>query len=100
MGIAKLYILNKSIWPCRKLYRVSFEKKKKRKFLNKKYYHKQSFSSSATAILETTTNQYYIETSTYDLEKQPGVVVHTFNPSTQKAEACRFLSSRPSWSTK
>jgi hypothetical protein len=25
----------------------------------------------------------------------PGVVVHTFNPSTQEAEAGRFLSSRP-----
>jgi major histocompatibility complex class I len=29
-----------------------------------------------------------------------GVVVHAFNPSTQKAEAGRFLSSRPAWSTK
>jgi hypothetical protein len=30
----------------------------------------------------------------------PGVVVYTFNPSTQEAEAGRFLSSRPAWSTK
>jgi hypothetical protein len=30
----------------------------------------------------------------------PGVVVHTFNPSTQEAEAGGFLSSRPAWSTK
>jgi hypothetical protein len=29
-----------------------------------------------------------------------GVVVHTFNPSTQEAEAGGFLSSRPAWSTK
>jgi hypothetical protein len=28
------------------------------------------------------------------------VVVHTFNPSTQEAEAGGFLSSRPPWSTK
>jgi len=28
------------------------------------------------------------------------VVVHTFNPSTWEAEAGRFLSSRPAWSTK
>jgi major histocompatibility complex class I len=30
---------------------------------------------------------------------EPGVVVHTFNPSTREAEAGRFLSSRPAWST-
>jgi hypothetical protein len=32
----------------------------------------------------------------------PGVVVHAFNPSTREAEAeaGRFLSSRPAWSTK
>jgi hypothetical protein len=29
---------------------------------------------------------------------KPGVVAHTFNPSTP--EAGRFLSSRPDWSTK
>ena len=28
-----------------------------------------------------------------------GMVVHTFNPSTQEAEAGRFLSSWPAWST-
>ncbi|KRY98149.1 hypothetical protein T11_14439 [Trichinella zimbabwensis] len=28
------------------------------------------------------------------------VVAHTFNPSTQEAEAGRFLSSRQAWSTK
>jgi major histocompatibility complex class I len=31
---------------------------------------------------------------------KPGVVAHAFNPSTQKAEAGGFLSSRPAWSTK
>jgi hypothetical protein len=30
----------------------------------------------------------------------PGIVVHTFNPSTWEAEAGGFLSSRPAWSTK
>jgi hypothetical protein len=29
-----------------------------------------------------------------------GVVAHTFNPSTQEAEASGFLSLWPSWSTK
>jgi hypothetical protein len=30
----------------------------------------------------------------------PGVVAHTFNPSTQEAEAVGFLNLRPAWSTK
>jgi hypothetical protein len=30
----------------------------------------------------------------------PGVVAHAFNSSTWEAEACGFLSSRPTWSTK
>jgi hypothetical protein len=32
--------------------------------------------------------------------KQPGMVVHAFNPSTREAEAGGFLGSRPAWSTK
>jgi hypothetical protein len=34
------------------------------------------------------------------VKMEPGMVVHGFNPSTQEAEAGRFLSSRPAWSTK
>jgi hypothetical protein len=30
----------------------------------------------------------------------PGVVAKAFNPSNREAEAGRFLSSRPAWSTK
>jgi hypothetical protein len=30
---------------------------------------------------------------------EQGVVAHSFNPSTWEAEASRFLSSRPAWST-
>jgi major histocompatibility complex class I len=31
---------------------------------------------------------------------KPGVVAHGFNPSTWKAEAGKFLSLGPAWSTK
>jgi hypothetical protein len=31
--------------------------------------------------------------------KSWAVVMHAFNPSTREAEAGRFLSSRPAWST-
>jgi major histocompatibility complex class I len=33
-------------------------------------------------------------------EHQPGMVVRAFNSSTWEAEAGRFLSSKPAWSTK
>jgi hypothetical protein len=33
-------------------------------------------------------------------QAEPGMVAHTFNPSTQEAEAGGFLSSRPTWFTK
>jgi hypothetical protein len=32
-------------------------------------------------------------------QAEPGVVAHTFNPSTWEAEAGGFLSWRPAWST-
>jgi hypothetical protein len=32
--------------------------------------------------------------------QKPGMVVHTFNPNTQEAEAGGFLNLRPAWSTK
>jgi hypothetical protein len=31
---------------------------------------------------------------------EPGMVAYAFDPSTREAEAGRFLSSRPTWSTK
>jgi hypothetical protein len=33
------------------------------------------------------------------IETHRAVVAHAFNPSTWEAEAGRFLSSRPAWST-
>ena len=47
--------------------------------------------------LRAETNQ--IETKR-TIQREPGVVVHAFNPSTWEAEAGRFLSLRPAWSTK
>jgi major histocompatibility complex class I len=38
--------------------------------------------------------------NTFEITVEPGMVVHAFNPSTQKAEAGGFLSSRPAWITK
>jgi hypothetical protein len=35
-----------------------------------------------------------------NIRAKPGVVPHAFNPSTREAEAGRFLSLRPAWSTK
>jgi hypothetical protein len=35
-----------------------------------------------------------------NMEIEPGVVAHAFNPSTRETEAGGFLSSRPAWSTK
>jgi hypothetical protein len=35
-----------------------------------------------------------------NISNEPGVVAHTFNPSTREAKAGGFLNSRPAWSTK
>ena len=42
---------------------------------------------------------YTSKDARYKKDSELGVVAHTFNPSTQEAEAGGFLSSRPAWST-
>jgi hypothetical protein len=41
----------------------------------------------------------YLIINVLKIQMQPGMVTHTFNPSTWEAEAGGFLSSRPAWST-
>ena len=43
--------------------------------------------------------EQFTKTLSQKLQRWLGVVAHTFNPSTREAEAGRFLSSRPAWST-
>jgi hypothetical protein len=42
----------------------------------------------------------FLELVDQDVSSRQVVVAHTFNPSIREAEAGRFLSSRPAWSTK
>jgi hypothetical protein len=53
------------------------------------------------AFLPQTTRglKFWIVISSVRSRLGPGVVAHTFNPSTWEAEAGGFLSSRPAWST-
>jgi hypothetical protein len=55
--------------------------------------HKASISSP-------TPQTKHIHTQMWVQDVMPGMVAHAFNPSTPEAEAGRFLSSRPAWSTK
>jgi hypothetical protein len=43
---------------------------------------------------------FVLPSGTIKASSWPGVVAHAFNPSTWEAEAGRFLSSGPDWSTK
>jgi hypothetical protein len=45
-------------------------------------------------------NHELYETPPLKNKAKPGVVAHTFNPSTREAEAGGFLSLRSAWSTK
>jgi hypothetical protein len=67
----------------------------------------ETFTSAAffspfviVVIVDDDLDFFFSRHSTLKEIHKPGVVAHTFNPSTREAEAGGFLSSRPAWSTK
>jgi hypothetical protein len=80
-------------------------------------YYKSLYSAKLETLdeMDNFLDRYYIPKLNQEQVKRPishkeieviknlptsrAVVAHTFNPSTWEAEAGRFLSSRPAWST-
>jgi hypothetical protein len=65
-------------------------------------YRVSSRTARATQRNPVSKNQKPNQTNQTNKQKtitSQAVVVHAFNPSTREAEAGRFLSSRPAWST-
>jgi hypothetical protein len=63
---------------------------------------RQKLGEFGTCLVYTVSSRLakvYTETPISKTEDRPGVVVHIFKPSTWEAEAGRFLSLRPAWST-
>jgi hypothetical protein len=61
---------------------------------------KSVFSLWAPTVIKDTLKLSFVDLMFKNVNKLPGMVVHTFNPSTREAEAGGFLSLRPAWSTK
>jgi hypothetical protein len=69
------------------------------KFLGK-WMKLENILSELTQSQNYTHGMYSLKSEAQNTHDKPGVVAQAFNPSTQEAEAGRFLSSKPAWSTK
>jgi hypothetical protein len=65
-----------------------------------RHYARENPATETTTKFHSTWGRKTLKILILNVFLKPGTVAHAFNPSTWEAEAGRFLSSRPAWSTK